>query len=69
MRVYACDVVVEKEWLGNDTLMSLGLIISPLQILQTDCGSYILGLLYTYLPFHDVCRYIYHVRKNGYKPN
>jgi|TARA_R110001583_G_scaffold348_5_gene3136 putrescine transport system permease protein len=50
LRVYAWMSLLKKNGLVNDTLMSLGLIDQPLQILQTDVAVYI-GIVYTYLPF------------------
>jgi putrescine transport system permease protein len=50
LRVYAWMSLLKKDGLVNETLMSLGLIDQPLQILQTDVAVYI-GIVYTYLPF------------------
>ncbi|NLQ17119.1 ABC transporter permease subunit [Marinomonas sp. M1K-6] len=50
LRVYAWMSLLKKNGLVNETLLSLGLIDQPLQILQTDVAVYI-GIVYTYLPF------------------
>lgn len=50
LRVYAWMALLKKNGLVNETLMALGLIDQPLQILQTDFAVY-LGIVYTYLPF------------------
>ena len=50
LRVYAWMALLQKNGLINDTLMALGVIDTPLAILQTDFAVYI-GIVYTYLPF------------------
>ncbi len=50
IRVYAWMGILSNEGLLNQTLMSLGLIDAPLQILNTNSAVYI-GIVYTYLPF------------------
>ncbi|SFM27106.1 ABC transporter permease subunit [Halopseudomonas yangmingensis] len=50
IRVYAWMGILSTNGLLNSTLMSLGLISSPLQILNTNTAVYI-GIVYAYLPF------------------
>lgn len=50
IRVYAWMGILSANGLLNSTLMSLGLISTPLQILNTNTAVYI-GLVYAYLPF------------------
>jgi len=50
LRVYAWMVMLGKQGLINNTLISLGLIDQPLQMLYTD-GAVYLGIVYTYVPF------------------
>ena len=50
LRVYAWMALLKKNGLVNETMMAIGLIDQPLQILQTDFAVY-LGIVYTYLPF------------------
>jgi len=50
VRTYAWIFILRTEGLLNNTLMSLGLISSPLEILFTETAV-IIGLVYTYLPF------------------
>src|SRR5690606_37582914 len=50
IRVYAWMGILSVNGLLNSTLMSLGLISTPLQILNTNTAVYI-GLVYAYLPF------------------
>ena len=50
IRVYAWIGILDSQGLVNTTLMALGLIDSPLQILYTPTAAYI-GLVYCYLPF------------------
>ncbi len=50
LRVYAWMGILQKNGIVNDFLMSIGLIDTPLTILQTDIAVYI-GIVYTYLPF------------------
>ncbi|MBI2380069.1 MAG: ABC transporter permease subunit [Gammaproteobacteria bacterium] len=50
IRIYAWIGILKNEGLLNNALMSLGIIDSPLQILQTDLAVYI-GIVYAYLPF------------------
>ncbi len=50
IRVYAWMGILSANGLLNSTLMSLGLIDTPLQILNTNTAVYI-GIVYAYLPF------------------
>jgi putrescine transport system permease protein len=50
LRVYALIGILKPTGLLNNLLLSLGLIDSPLIILQTDLAIYI-GIVYSYLPF------------------
>lgn len=50
IRVYAWIGILNTEGLLNQTLIALGLIDTPLTILNTQTAVYI-GIVYTYLPF------------------
>ena len=50
LRVYAWMAMLSTQGVVNKTLMALGLVSEPLQILYTDAAVY-LGIVYTYLPF------------------
>lgn len=50
VRTYAWIFILRTEGLLNNTLLSLGLIDAPLEILFTQTAV-IIGLVYTYLPF------------------
>jgi len=50
LRVYAWMVMLGKQGLINNLLLSAGLINEPLQMLYTD-GAVYLGIVYTYVPF------------------
>ena len=50
IRVYAWMGILGKEGVLNDTLLALGIIDAPLQILYTPIAMYV-GIVYTYLPF------------------
>ncbi len=50
IRVYAWIGILKNNGLINNTLMSLGLIDQPLEILYTPTAIYI-GIIYSYLPF------------------
>lgn len=50
IRVYAWIGILKNEGLLNNFLMTLGLIATPLVILQTTTAVYI-GIVYSYLPF------------------
>lgn len=50
LRVYAWIGFLKANGLINNALMSLGIIESPLQMIQTDFAVYV-GIVYTYLPF------------------
>ncbi|MGH1483158.1 MAG: ABC transporter permease subunit [Geminicoccales bacterium] len=50
LRVYAWIGILKSNGLINNALMSLGIISSPLPMLQTDFAVYV-GIVYTYLPF------------------
>lgn len=50
IRIYAWIGILKNEGLLNNFLIWLGVIDTPLQILQTDMAVYI-GIVYAYLPF------------------
>jgi putrescine transport system permease protein len=50
LRVYAWIGLLKNNGLINNTLMALGIIDQPIQMLQTDFAVYI-GIVYSYLPF------------------
>ncbi|EEA04662.1 binding-protein-dependent transport systems inner membrane component [Burkholderia sp. H160] len=50
IRVYAWIGILKDDGLLNHTLMSIGMIHSPLRLYHTDIGVYI-GMVYSYLPF------------------
>jgi putrescine transport system permease protein len=50
LRVYAWIGILKNNGLLNNTLMALGLIDQPIQMLQTDFAVYV-GIVYSYLPF------------------
>ncbi len=50
LRVYAWMVMLGKQGLINQLLLSFGLVDAPLQFLYTDQAVY-LGIVYTYVPF------------------
>lgn len=50
IRVYAWMGILSTNGLINSTLMSIGLINEPLQLLNTNLAVYI-GMVYSYLPF------------------
>ncbi len=50
LRVYAWIGILKNNGLINNTLMGLGVIDQPIQMLQTDFAVYI-GIVYSYLPF------------------
>ncbi len=50
LRVYAWMGFLRSNGVINNTLISLGIIDSPIQMMQTDFAVYI-GIVYTYLPF------------------
>jgi ABC-type spermidine/putrescine transport system permease subunit I len=50
VRNYAFTILLQREGLVNDGLLSLGLVEQPLGILYTEAGVTI-GMLYTMLPF------------------
>jgi putrescine transport system permease protein len=50
LRVYAWIGILKNNGLINNTLMGLGLIDQPIQMLQTDFAVYV-GIVYSYLPF------------------
>ena len=50
IRVYAWMGILSNNGLLNNALISMGLIDSPIQILNTDTAVYI-GVVYAYLPF------------------
>ncbi len=50
LRVYAWIGLLKNNGFINNTLMKLGLIDQPIQMMQTDFAVY-LGIVYSYLPF------------------
>ena len=50
IRVYSWIGILSNEGVLNNTLIGLGIIDAPLQILNTNIAVYI-GIVYTYLPF------------------
>lgn len=50
LRVYAWMGLLKKNGVVNEILMGMGIIDSPIQMIQTDFAVY-LGIVYTYLPF------------------
>ncbi len=50
LRVYAWQGFLRSNGVINNTLISLGIIDTPIVMLQTDFAVYI-GIVYTYLPF------------------
>ena len=50
LRVYAWMGFLRSNGVINNTLISLGIIDTPLRMMQTDFAVYI-GIVYTYLPF------------------
>ncbi len=50
LRVYAWIGILKGNGVINNVLMSLGIIDSPLVMMQTDFAVYV-GIVYTYLPF------------------
>jgi len=50
LRVYALEGIIRETGLLNSTLLWLGLIHEPLQIMRTTTAVY-LGIIYSYLPF------------------
>lgn len=50
VRIYAWMTILKKDGLINDILMTLGIIDSPIHMLQTDFAVYI-GIVYCYLPY------------------
>lgn len=50
IRTYAWILLLRGSGVVNNSLMGLGLISEPLQLLYTD-GAVLLGLVYTYAPF------------------
>jgi spermidine/putrescine transport system permease protein len=50
VRIYAMMIVLKTQGLLNQTLLGLGLIAEPLELLYTE-PAVILGMLYTLLPF------------------
>lgn len=50
LRVYAWQGFLRSNGVINNTLISLGIIDAPIQMLQTNFAVY-LGIVYTYLPF------------------
>jgi putrescine transport system permease protein len=50
LRVYAWIGILKNNGLINNTLISLGIIDQPIQMLQTDFAVYV-GIVYSYLPF------------------
>lgn len=50
LRVYAWMGFLGRNGIINNTLLSLGIIDQPIQMLQTE-GAVFIGIVYTYLPF------------------
>ncbi|MGI9493744.1 MAG: ABC transporter permease subunit, partial [Geminicoccaceae bacterium] len=50
LRVYAWIGILKDNGVVNNILMSLGILSSPLTMIQTDFAVYV-GIVYTYLPF------------------
>ena len=50
VRIYAWMTILKRDGLINDILMTLGIIDSPMHLLQTDLAVYI-GIVYCYLPY------------------
>ena len=50
LRVYAWIGLLKNNGFINNTLMALGIIDQPIQMMQTDFAVY-LGIVYSYLPF------------------
>jgi len=50
LRVYALEGIIRETGLLNSTLLWLGIIHQPLQIMRTTLAVY-LGIIYSYLPF------------------
>jgi putrescine transport system permease protein len=50
LRVYAWIGILKNNGLVNNSLMSLGIIHEPIQMMQTDFAVYV-GIVYSYLPF------------------
>ncbi len=50
VRIYAWMALLKKDGLINDVLMALGIIDSPIHMLQTDFAVYV-GIVYCYLPY------------------
>ena len=50
LRVYAWQGFLRSNGVINNTLISMGIIDTPIQMLQTNFAVY-LGIVYTYLPF------------------
>jgi putrescine transport system permease protein len=50
LRVYALEGIIRETGLLNSTLLWLGIIHQPLQIMRTTFAVY-LGIIYSYLPF------------------
>ena len=50
LRVYALEGIIRENGLLNSTLLWLGLIHQPLQIMRTSLAVY-MGIIYSYLPF------------------
>lgn len=50
VRIYAWMTIMKKDGLINDVLMGLGIIDTPLTMLQTDFAVYV-GIVYCYLPY------------------
>jgi putrescine transport system permease protein len=64
IRVYAWIGILDTNGILNRTLMAIGLIDSPLQILYTPTATYI-GLVYCYLPFMVLPLYANLVKHDG----
>ncbi len=50
VRIYAWMTILKKDGLINDILLTLGIIDTPIHMLQTDFAVYV-GIVYCYLPY------------------
>jgi len=64
LRVYAWIGFLRRDGVINNVLMSLGIIDTPLVMMQTDFAVYV-GIVYTYLPFMILPLYANLVKLDG----
>ncbi len=50
VRIYSWMTLMKKDGVINDVLLGLGIIDTPIQMLQTDFAVYV-GIIYCYLPY------------------